>query len=985
MCRLFSVALLWGCCLFLIVPTASAQYGYHFGRNKVQYEDFEWEILKTEHFDIYHYPEMQELAEMGAAFAETVYTELEHRFDLSLNHRVPMIFYSSNLHFKQTNVTSGFIPDGVGGFFEFLKGRVVVPANGNLHRFRRVIRHELVHVFTYSKVLRVMRDHRKPLDRFLPLWFTEGLAEYWSGPPDYQHEMVIRDAVASNFLVPLANMFRINGTYLMYKQGEAVLRFIAEEYGDDKVLRLLENVWKDRDFRKVMEVTLHESYTDISTHWDEWVRAQYYPMLEDIDVPTLIAGGISAKGFSAKPVLYQKQNGERWIYYVGNKTGYSNVFAVPIDSTYRPLEKSKVIIEGERDSRFEAFHVLESRIDVSADGKLAFVTKSGKQDVVHIYDLEEERLLSTYRFPELVAVYSPSWNPEGNQLVFTSIDKSGFTDLYQYDIQEDLLRRLTNDAYDDRDPSWSPDGRYVAFSSDRTSEGKDNAYNLFIYDLEDDHIRYLTYGHQHDLSPSWSPDGQYVVFTSTRPDSTGRYSAQDLWVADATQLDMGSEALASVGLVNATKLRTSLARPVHKLTNLTSAAFDPVWTDDGRLLFTAFEHFSFSIRNISDVDSLVAEPRKTAVSRFDRVGTPWAFNKMGQELGAEKVRYKKHYQLDIAQSQVNNNPVWGTNGGAFVALSDMMGDDYWYFTLFSNSRAQGNFLRSLNFSVSRLQLHRRTNTAYGIYRFGGLRYDITDPLADTTFPIFWETIWGGFGALAYPISKFRRIELNTSLSWSDKEISIRNIQRKALLLSNSIALVHDNALYHYNGPIEGWRANLTAAYTTDIKYSNVSYFTLAADIRKYWRIIPEVTFASRGLFQMNEGQEARLFVLGGSWDLRGYPLWDVRGRKMWFTSHELRFPILNQPGRYLPILVPFGIVNLRGALFFDMAHAWNFKYNDAEPLLYTGDTIGSSGLGFRLNLFGGLILRYDIGYRFSNGAKDWEKERFGQFFFGWDF
>lgn len=254
--------------LFLIllfpVGLSFGQYGYHFGRNKIQYEDFEWKVMKTEHFDIYYYPEMLELAEHGAFFAEEAYSELGHRFNFSLNHRVPLIFYSTNLHFKQTNVTSGFIPDGVGGFFEFLKGRVVIPANGNLSRFRRVVRHEMVHVFTFNKVLRVMRDHRQPSDRFLPLWFTEGLAEYWSGEPDHQHEMVIRDAMFTNYLVPLESMYRIRGSFVMYKQGEAISRFISEVYGEERILMLIENIWKDRDFRVVMELTLQEDFSVIA-------------------------------------------------------------------------------------------------------------------------------------------------------------------------------------------------------------------------------------------------------------------------------------------------------------------------------------------------------------------------------------------------------------------------------------------------------------------------------------------------------------------------------------------------------------------------------------------------------------------------------------------------------------------------------------------------------------------------------------------------
>lgn len=245
----FKVVLFVAFCSAGLLLPAVAQ-NHHFGRNKIQYDNFEWNVLRTDHFDVYYYPEMRELAENGAAFAEEIYAELENRFEFSLNHRVPLIFYSTNLHFKQTNTTSGFIPDGVGGFFEFLKGRVVIPANGNLHRFRRVIRHELVHVFTFNKFTRVFRDYRKPIDRFVPLWFTEGLAEYWSGKPDLSHEMVVRDALFTNYLVPLESMHRISGSFLMYKQGEAICRFISETYGEERILDLIDNVWIDRDFRK---------------------------------------------------------------------------------------------------------------------------------------------------------------------------------------------------------------------------------------------------------------------------------------------------------------------------------------------------------------------------------------------------------------------------------------------------------------------------------------------------------------------------------------------------------------------------------------------------------------------------------------------------------------------------------------------------------------------------------------------------------------
>lgn len=981
----------------LVAWPVEAQYGYHFGRNKIQYDEFDWHILKTEHFDIYFYPEMQQLAEHGAYFAEEVYDELQNKFNFSLNHRVPLIFYSSNLHFKQTNITPGFIPDGVGGFFEFMKGRVVLPANGNIHQFRRVIRHELVHVFTYMKALRVLRDHRIPPDRFLPLWFTEGIAEYWSGTPDHQHEMLIRDAVYSNYLVPLGNLYRIYGTYLMYKQGEGICRFISETYGEEKLLQLIEEFWKDRDFEKVMEMVLREDFHAIDARWQDWLKKTYIPQLDDVDLPSYVTNGLAVEGFNAKPAFYRFRDGRRKVYFVANRTGYSNVYQVEVDSLYRPIEDAEILVHGERSDDFEAFHLFESRLSVSAQGKLAFVTKSGKADVVHVYDLERDEMEATYGFDGLVAVYSPDWSPDGTRLVFSSIDRSGFSDLYTFDTTDGRLTRLTNDSYDDRDPAWSPDGTRIVFSSDRTSEGKENHYNLFTFDLADRTVAYVTFGERLDFSPRWSPDGTRVIFTSTQRDSLGRWGAQDVWVADVPLPASGSGEVASAATLPVGPAPGT--RTLRRLTHLTAAAFDPVWTADGDVLFTSFEHYRFTIRHLAGVDSILTAPEREERIDLAQAGGRWTFDRISVDDGAQRLPYRRKYQLDLAQGVVSQNAIWGTSGGAVMAFSDMMGDDHWYLMLYSNSYGQSDFLRSLNLAVTRVQLAGRTNVAYGLFRYGGLRYDITDPDASREYPVLWETMYGGHAGISYPLSMFRRVEIGTSLAWSDKQITITNestngpIDREALLLSNSVSLVHDNALYGMNGPVDGWRANVTAAYTTDLVYSNVSYYTLSTDVRHYLRLGQDVTFASRGFGLLNRGREARLGILGGSWDLRGYRLFSVRGEKMWFMSHELRFPLLKAPGVIAPILAPFGLANVRGALFVDAAHAWNDDYRERaleerspqrRRQLNIGETIGSAGVGFRFNLFGGFVLRYDIGYRYRDGFRE-QDGLFRQFFFGYDF
>ena len=211
-----------------------------------------------------------------------------------------------------------------------------------------------------------------------------------------------------------------------------------------------------------------------------------------------------------------------------------------------------------------------------------------------------------------------------------------------------------------------------------------------------------------------------------------------------------------------------------------------------------------------------------------------------------------------------------------------------------------------------MHVGKRANLGYGVYRYGGQRYDITDPDASTELPLLFEELWGGFGSVSYPLSMFKRVELQTSLTHSDRQV-IGRVDRQAVLLSNTAALVHDNALYSQWGPVEGWRGNLTFGYTSDVAYSNVSYYTVIADVRKYWRIHPDVTFAQWGAFRANIGQEARLFYLGGPWDLRGRRFFSVRGRHLWHTSQELRFPLVKHPAAFVPLLGYFGLTGCAGA------------------------------------------------------------------------
>jgi len=957
-----SVLLLLASLFFTSTPKVFGQY--FFGRNKIQYDKFDWKILTTEHFNVYFYPEMAELAEIGAAFAEEAYARLEAKTNHNITKKIPLIFYSNHSHFQQTNTTPGFIPEGVGGFFEFLKGRVVIPSTGSIHSFKHVINHEMVHVFTRSKMHRVLKDHRKTSHAGMPLWFTEGIAEYWSEGWDSQAEMIIRDAVLNGHLVPLAQMDRIYGSFLMYKEGQAICNYISEKFGEEKLLQLIENVWKEARFSDVMKLTIGVNYKEFDEQWTYYLKKKKYPLLKDGDSPKMVTKTITKGGISTKPAVYEKY-GRKSVVFTSNRVGYSNIYLKPLlQSEEEGKSKASILVKGERTSDFESFYLLRSKLHVSADGRLAFISKSGAKDALYIFDIEEKRILQKQHFEDLVSLSSPNWSPDATKIAFTGVTFEGLNDLYIFDLKTKELRRLTNDFYNDRDPAWSPDGGAIAFSSDRGYFGKDGHLNLFLYRLHNGSIEYLTNGPHNDNSPAWSPDGNGIAFSSDRDDSFNIWVIKntDFISTPLTEVVVASlrheklERSKNNGVSNG--VETVFGYPsavdsrdqIKKITHFTTGAFDPVWLDDDNLLVTAFENFSFQIRQIEGIEEKLEE---APLAQNDALATDvehWNANKLAGAVTATTIKYKKRLSLDIAQSAISHDPVFGSSGGAQLAMSDMLGNQQYYFLLFNNSQRSSSFLSSWNVAVTRVERAGRVNYAIGGYRLTGRFFDRVESF-------FQRDQVGGFVAASYPFSVFNRIEASINLRKEKREYDTRGEIVNGIVISNSLSYVKDNSIWGFTGPIDGERYNFTVGHTLDLQNNDVNFYTFTADYRKYFRLSRRTTYAVRLMTRLNIGKEAFRYFMGGSWDLRLYPRWTIWGRKLFLINNELRMPFLDRFILGFPF-GGFGFNAIRGAAFVDLGQAWDRDYEFNEVL-------GSVGFGWRLRFGGFLVLRYEIGKTFQ--------------------
>ncbi len=926
--------------IIIFIPQIISAQFYFFGRNKVHYDKFEWKVLKTEHFNIYYYDDFSELAEIGAKYAEDSFDSLKIKFNHYVTNKIPLIFYNTHLHFQQTNTTPSFIPEGVGGFFEFMKGRVVIPYLGSLAQFKHVIRHELVHVFMTSKIFNVLTDHRIDSGRLPPLWFTEGLAEYWSTHWDTQAEMIMRDLIINGNFVRLEDLDAVYG-FIIYKEGQNFLQFVSENYGEDKILLLMENFWRFNKFKDILEYTIGEKFETIDDKWFHSLKRKYFPLYKDKYPHFINAKKLTDEGFNFDPAYYEF-DGKKEIYFIGNYNGYTSVFKMNYNPGSDEYEEPTVVIEGEREAEFESFHLLENTMDVSSNGNIAFVTKSLATDVIHIYSTKEEKIIETIRFDGVIRIKSPSFSKDADKLVFTGSDSKGFIDIYAYDFNSDVLTRLTNDYYEEIDPIFNKDNSSIIFASDRTTGIYRQYYNLFEYKFDDHSINYLTYINANTSTPKFSPDFSHIYFTCDH-DST-----YNIW-----RIPYGNNAPESMTQV--TKFLTSV--------------YGFSFVDSTTIVTSAFENFSFQFYNLN-IDNISTEENVFVKYDFEGTSKAWKESSISIEAETDRLNYEKTYQLDYAAGQLVTDPVYGSRGGALFSLSDMLGDDRYLFYFYNSAEVQSEILKNFNVAISRVSLKERSNYGFGIFNYAGRRYDIRE-----SDEYFYERVYGGYFALYYPFSSFQRLEIETSAANSDKELIGDLITRKSLLLTNTISFVHDNSIWAFTGPIDGSRLRILLGYTSDVKYSNVNYYSFIFDYRYYYRLSLRSAVALRGALFVNHGKEARRYFAGGSWDLRGWPRWSVRGEKLWLSSVELRFPLIDRIAVNFPF---FGLsfFNLRGALFMDAGSAWDTNYRQ---------TIGSVGFGFRLNLFNIIALRYDMGKKIEKNFSSFQPKLFYQFFFGWDF
>ncbi len=951
--RLPLVLALLGACLLPLRPLAAQVgpqwYGQGFGKNKVQYRDFAWQIYHSPHFNVHYYAAEEAQLQKIVSFAESSYDRLSRELNFQIKDPVPLIYYATHSAFEQNNIILNFIPEGVGAFASPARYRMVLPTDMPDPELMELISHELTHIFQYHMLFQ--GSLAKAVATSPPTWFMEGMASYMAKDESARDKMFLTDAVVNDLLPSVNQDF---GGFFAYRYGHALFDFVEERWGRDGFLDFIYEIRNTIGSRvdRAVERTFKLDPEEFDLEFRRWLRRRYLPQLVETGEPSdfgrlfriednpnswettpvaspsgdLVAAISSLRG-DTDVVLFDAEKRR----FLRNLTkGYSNQYQ------YLVAQEQALGRQMGRDLSF------------SPDGNyIAVFAKRERGRSLVLLDVLNGGLHKIFDIDAIEQQLSPAWSPDGRTIAFSGF-KDGQFDIFLLDVESGTFKNFTNDAIYDGAPTFSPDGQSIVLAS-VVGEGY---AKLFRIPLDPPGRRFpLTSGNSNDGDPVYSPDGKRIYFTSDRDGRENIFS-----------LDLGSG-------------------EVRQYTNVVTGAFMPTVLRERegqeRLVFTGYWKGTMNLY-VTDVDQPVGEPEATQIATEPLLDEKLLAYEPDIQVTIDDANKEKYggfkFFLEGAESYIGVDDDQSYIGRILMTFSDNLGDR----RILADLSSIESFA---NFNILYLDMSDRLQWQALLFddRSFYTARDLVSGREDRFRTAYRLT--GAIGSIVYPFSFYQRAELGLGYAFRKYSIPVPvltpegqfdfeffDIEHNFPLVQG--ALVGDSSRFAPWGPVSGRRWRLDATYAPDFDESGTLFWNYDLDIRQYIPVTQRSNIALRGFGGFSAGNFPNPVYFGGLDTVRGTGFRDLVGDRGFFANVEYRFPLIDLIAT--PVLAFQGI---RGVVFFDIGGAW---YNDFEDFdLYDSDegrlqdAVAAYGWGVTVRFLG-----FDLNWDF---ARQWDFKEGGDF------
>ncbi len=472
-----------------------AQFFYglqqEYGKNRVQYNDFDWVFYRLDRYDVYFYRGNEELAAQVARLTEKHLVRVENFLDAPLDERVQILVFNNLSDLKQSNVNSNDDEDyNTAGVTRISGRRLFLYFNGNYEELEDNLRSGLTEVVLSNLVYGSFTESIKNSALLnLPEWYVEGLISYMGDRWNSKVDTRVRDGFLSGRYKRINALMGEEARYA----GHSMWYYIGQTYGQKVIKNIVYMAIINRNIESGFNYILGKDLDAITDGWRNYYKNLYKEAAEEDDL-------------QGKPLLKAPKNrvfvrmsaseNGRYLAYVCQKFGEYKVYIYD-----RERDKKKRILKGGYKIAQNTDYSFPLMAWHPNNNILAMITEEKGFIFLNFYNLEEGKLekKNFYKFDK---VLSFQYSRDGQRFLLSAV-KDGQSDIFLYTILNTKVEQLTNDSYDDLNPAFFDNDKRVAFTSNRITDTLKQGEESFAFPQETFDIFAMEAREPEDTSVIW--------------------------------------------------------------------------------------------------------------------------------------------------------------------------------------------------------------------------------------------------------------------------------------------------------------------------------------------------------------------------------------------------------------------------------------------------------------------------------------------------